>query len=257
MQTSLHGQVAWVTGGGSGIGLAGAMALAKAGAHVIISGRNAQTNASALSALQTVGSAQAVLLDVADKQAVKAAADEMVSTHKRIDILVNSAGTNATRRNFDVLTTDAWDDVVAINLSGTFYCVHAVLPVMRAQGAGLIINVSSWAGLYASKLTGPAYNATKRALLALTESINMEECGHGIRASSILPGEVATPIMLKRPVPPAQALLDLMVQVEDMGEAIGFIAQMPARTCINELIISPTHNRFYLGGFETPASKSP
>jgi NAD(P)-dependent dehydrogenase (short-subunit alcohol dehydrogenase family) len=252
MQTSLQGQVAWVTGGGSGIGLAGATALVKAGAHVVISGRNAQTNASALAVLQAVGSAEAVLLDVADKYAVKSVAEGLLATHKRIDILVNSAGTNATKRNFDVLTTDAWDDVVAINLSGSFYCVLAVLPAMRAQGGGLIINVSSWAGLYASKLTGPAYNATKRAVLALTESINMEECGHGIRASSVLPGEVATPIMLKRPVPPAQALLDLMVQVEDMGEAIGFIAQMPARSCINELIISPTHNRFYLGGFETP-----
>ncbi|NIC39954.1 SDR family oxidoreductase, partial [Aquabacterium sp. A08] len=79
-------------------------------------------------------------------------------------ILVNSAGTNATRRNFDVLTPEAWDEVVAINLSGLFYCVHAALPAMRRQGGGLIVNVSSWAGLYASRLTGPAYNATKRAV---------------------------------------------------------------------------------------------
>ena len=65
----------------------------------------------------------------------------------------------------------------------------------------------------------------------------MEECGNGIRASSILQGEVATPIMLKRPVPPSQDQLDQMVQPEDMGDAIGFIACMPARSCINELII--------------------
>jgi NAD(P)-dependent dehydrogenase (short-subunit alcohol dehydrogenase family) len=250
MQNSLNGQVVWITGGGSGIGLAGAMALVKAGAHVIISGRNKETNASALTALQALGSAEAVLLDVADSAAVKAVADDIVSRHKRIDILVNSAGINTPRRNLDVLAIDAWDDVVRVNLSGSFYCVHAVLPTMRAQGGGLIINVSSWAGLYASKLTGPAYNATKRAVIALTESINMEECGNGIRASSVLPGEVATPIMLKRPVPPSQDQLDQMVQPEDMGDAIGFIACMPARSCINELIISPTHNRFYLGGLE-------
>lgn len=255
MQKPLNGQVAWITGGGSGIGLAGAMALAQAGAHVVISGRTAATNASALAALQAVGSAEAVLLDVADAQAVKAAAQDLVARHGRIDILVNSAGTNATQRNMDVVTTEAWDDVVNINLSGSFYCVHAVLPAMRAQGGGLIINVSSWAGLYASKLTGAAYNASKRAVLALTESINMEECANGIRASSVLPGEVATPIMTKRPVPPSEEQLARMVQAEDMGQAIAFIATMPARTCINELIVSPTHNRFYLGGLETPAKK--
>lgn len=255
MNTHLKGQVAWVTGGGSGIGLAGATELVKAGAHVLISGRTAATNASALADLQALGSAEAVLLDVADKQAVKAVAQQLVATHGRIDILINSAGTNATQRNFDVLTTEAWDEVVAINLSGLFYCVHAVLPTMRHQQGGLIINVSSWAGLYASKLTGPAYNATKRAVLALTESINMEECGNGIRASSLLPGEVATPILNKRPVPPSQAQRERMVQAEDMGQAILFLAQMPPRTCINELVISPTHNRFYMGGLETPKAR--
>jgi NADP-dependent 3-hydroxy acid dehydrogenase YdfG len=119
----------------------------------------------------------------------------------------------------------------------------------------LIINVSSWAGLYASKLTGPAYNATKRAVLALTESINMEECTHGIRATSLLPGEVATPILDKRPVPPSAEQRELMVQADDMGQAILFVAQMPTRTCINELIISPTLNRFYTGGLETPPKR--
>ena len=251
----LKDKTAFVTGGGSGIGLAGATELVKAGAHVLISGRTAATNASALADLQALGSAEAVLLDVADKQAVKAVAQHLVATHGRIDILINSAGTNATQRNFDVLTTEAWDEVVAINLSGLFYCVHAVLPTMRHQQGGLIINVSSWAGLYASKLTGPAYNATKRAVLALTESINMEECGNGIRASSLLPGEVATPILNKRPVPPSQAQRERMVQAEDMGQAILFLAQMPPRTCINELVISPTHNRFYMGGLETPKAR--
>ena len=217
--------------------------------------RAAATNASALANLQALGSAEAVLLDVAYKQAVKAVAQHLVATHGRIDILINSAGTNATQRNFDVLTTEAWDEVVAINLSGLFYCVHAVLPTMRHQQGGLIINVSSWAGLYASKLTGPAYNATKRAVLALTESINMEECSNGIRASSLLPGEVATPILNKRPVPPSQAQRERMVQAEDMGQAILFLAQMPPRTCINELVISPTHNRFYMGGLETPKAR--
>ena len=252
MSTLLKGRTAWITGGGSGIGLAGAIELVKAGAHVVISGRTQATNDSALAELKALGSAEAILLDVADKKAVQAAADAILKQHGRIDILVTSAGTNATKRNFDVVTPEAWDDVVAINLSGLFYCVHAVLPAMRKQKDGLIINVSSWAGRFASKLTGPAYNATKRAVIALTESINMEECVNGIRATSILPGEVATPILRKRPVPPSKEERDRMTQSEDLGAAILFVASMPARTCVNELIIAPTWNRFYVGGLETP-----
>ncbi len=252
MSQNLQGKIAWITGGGSGIGLAGAIALVKAGAHVVITGRNPVTNASALRELQALGQAEAVLLDVSDKAAVKAFAADLLARYGRIDILVTSAGTNATKRNFDVLETDAWDDVVAINLSGLFYCVHAVLPAMRKQHDGLIINVSSWAGRYASKLTGPAYNATKRAVIALTESINMEECERGIRACALLPGEVATPILEKRPVPPSPERRAAMVQPEDMGEAILFIAQMPARTVINEMIVAPTNNRFYTGFIDPP-----
>ncbi len=121
---------------------------------------------------------------------------------------------------------------------------------MSSSKDGLIINISSWAGRYASVLTGPAYNATKRAVIAVTESINMEECMNGIRATSILPGEVATPIMEKRPVPPTAAERARMAQPEDFGAAILFIATMPARTCVNELVIAPTWNRFYVGGLE-------
>ena len=250
MANELNGKVAWITGGGSGIGLAGAMALVKAGAHVIVSGRTGSTNDSATHTLRALGSTETIALDVADRQAVRKAADEILARHGRIDILVNSAGTNATQRNFDVVTTDAWDDVVAINLSGSFYTCHAVLPAMRAQKDGLIINVSSWAGRNPSKLTGPAYNATKRGLIALTETINIEECINGIRACSILPGEVATPILDKRPSPPTAERRAEMVQAEDMGEAILFVARMPARTCINEMIVSPTLNHFYMGRLE-------
>ena len=245
---NLKGKVAWITGGGSGIGLAGAVELVKAGAHVVVSGRTSATNSSAEKLLHSLGSAEANLLDVADKTAVKSAADAILVKHGRIDILVNSAGTNATQRNLDVVTLDAWDDVVAINLSGLFYCCQAVLPAMRAQKDGLIINISSWAARWPSRLTGPAYNATKRAVIALSETINIEECLHGIRATSILPGEVATPILDKRPVPPSQERREQMAQAEDLGQAILFVAAMPARTCVNELVITPTLNQSYVSG---------
>lgn len=247
---SLKGKVAWITGGGSGIGLAGAMELAKAGAHVVISGRNAATNASALKQVQAEGSAEVLQLEISERKAVAQAAADILKRHGRIDILVNSAGTNLSRRNLNNMSLDGWDEVVAINLSGLFYCCYAVVPAMRAQKGGLIINVSSWAGRYASTLTGPAYNATKRAVIALSESINAEECAHGIRATSVLPGEVATPILEKRPVPPAKEDREKMLQPEDLGQTILFLASLPPRACVNELIISPTWNRFYLGGLE-------
>jgi len=248
----LKGKVAWITGGGSGIGLAGALELAKAGAHVVISGRTQRTNESGLAQLKAVGNAEAIQLDVSDKSAVTRAAADIEKRHGRIDILVTSAGTNigGAKRNFKSMSLEGWDDVVRINLDGLFYCCYAVMPGMRARKDGLIINISSWAGRYASVLTGPAYNATKRAVIAITESINMEECINGIRATSILPGEVATPILEKRPVPPTPAERARMAQPEDFGAAILFVATMPARTCVNEVVIAPTWNRFYVGGLE-------
>ena len=246
--SSLKGKTAWITGGGSGIGLAGGLELARSGMHVVISGRSHETLAAAEKAIKAVGSCEAIALDVGNKQAVAKAAERI----GRVDILVNSAGINDPKRNFFNVSTEAWDRIVAINLSGMFYCVHAVLPGMRSRKDGLIINVSSWAGRYPSTLTGPAYNATKHAVVALTESINMEAGNEGVRATSILPGEVATPILEKRPVPPTPEVRAKMLQAEDLGRTIAFIASLPARACINEVIISPTHNRFYFGGLESP-----
>jgi NAD(P)-dependent dehydrogenase (short-subunit alcohol dehydrogenase family) len=247
----LKSKVAWITGGGSGIGLAGALELARAGAHVVISGRTAATNATALKQLQAVGSAEALQLDVSDNKAVVRATEDILRRHQRIDILINSAGTNMTKhRDLASVPAEGWDEVVAINLNGLFYCCRAVLSAMRKQKDGLVINVSSWAGRYPTTLTGAAYNATKRAVIAITETINAEECINGIRATSVLPGEVATPIMQKRPVPPSQAERGRMLQPEEMGQTLLYLCQLPPRACVNELIISPTWNRFYVGGLE-------
>ena len=250
----LKGKVAWVTGGGSGIGLAGGIEFARAGAHVIISGRSRETLLNSEKQVRAAGSAEVIALDVSDQKEVAGAAASILKRHGRIDILVNSAGINTPKRNFNSVSVDAWNQVVGINLSGMFYCCHAVLPAMRKRKDGLVINISSWAGRYASMLTGPAYNATKSAVVALTESINMEECQNGIRATSVLPGEVATPILEKRPVPPSQEERARMLQAEDLGRTLLFVATMPARACVNEILISPTWNRFYVGGLEKPKS---
>jgi len=242
----LGGKVAWITGGGSGIGLAGAQELKKAGAKVVISGRSAKT-------LDHPG-LEAIACDVGDKTQVQTTYAEIERRHGRVDILINSAGINVPKRHYKDVTVENWDQIVAINLSGTFYCTHAVLPGMRARKDGIIINVSSWFGRYTNQLAGPGYAATKRAVLALTEQLNMEECANGIRATAVLPGEAATPILEKRPVPPPPEERARMLQAEDLGKAILFIATLPARACVNELVISPTWNRFLLGGVEKPKS---
>jgi NADP-dependent 3-hydroxy acid dehydrogenase YdfG len=248
------GRVVWITGGGSGIGLAGGIELARAGAHVVISGRSAETLKKAEKELKAAGSCETIALDVGDQNEVARAGAEIAKRHGRVDVLINSAGINHPKRNFRNVSIDGWNQIVQINLSGMFYCVQAVLPGMRERKDGLIINVSSWAGRYASTLTGPGYNATKHAVVALTESINMEECMNGIRATSVLPGEVATPILEKRPVPPPPEERARMLQADDLGKTLLFICSLPPRACVNEIIVSPTWNRFYLGGLETPKS---
>lgn len=242
-------RVAWITGGGSGIGLAGAEALAEEGWTVVISGRRKDVLDDAVAGIAKAGGkAEAMMLDVSSAADAEKVAREIVAKHGRIDLLVNSAGVNVPKRSWDDITTEGWDKLVDINLSGVMYCMRAVLPTMRAQKDGCIINVASWAGRHVSKMTGPAYTTTKHAVLALTHSFNMDEFKNGLRACCLSPGEVATPILKLRPVPPSAEDMAKMLQPEDLGRTIAFVAGMPPHVCINEILISPTHNR----GFVTP-----
>lgn len=240
-------RVAWITGGGSGIGLAGAEALAKEGWTVVISGRRKDVLDEAVAGIAKAGGkAEAMMLDVSSATDAEKVAKEIVSKHGRIDLLVNSAGVNVPKRSWDDITTEGWDKLVDINLSGVMYCMRAVLPTMRAQKDGCIINVASWAGRHVSKMTGPAYTTTKHAVLALTHSFNMDEFKNGLRACCLSPGEVATPILKLRPVPPSAEDMAKMLQPEDLGRTIAFVAGMPPHVCINEILISPTHNRSFV-----------
>jgi NADP-dependent 3-hydroxy acid dehydrogenase YdfG len=248
MMHTLDGKIAWITGAGSGIGLAGAQALAAAGATVVLSGRRAELVEREAAALVAAGGkADAIALDVSDADAVNRAAQDILARHGAIDILVNSAGLNVPNRFWKNQTPAGWNEVLRINLDGSYYCIAAVLPAMRERGDGLIINISSWAGKYNSAVTGPAYNAAKHAVVAMTENLNLEECVNGIRACVICPAEVATPILDKRPAPPSAEERARMLQAEDLGRTIRFVAEMPPHACINEIIISPTWNRIFVG----------
>lgn len=246
--SNLAGKIAWITGAGSGIGLAGAQALASVGATVVLSGRRVELLESEAAAIVSAGGkAEAMALDVSDSDAVSRVAQAILARHGVIDILVNSAGLNVPNRFWKDQTAGGWNEVIRINLDGSFYCTAAVLPSMRERQDGLIINISSWAGKYNSSVTGPAYNAAKHAVVAMTENLNQEECINGIRACVVCPAEVATPILDKRPVPPSPEERAKMLQPEDLGRTIRFVAEMPAHACINEITISPTWNRIFAG----------
>lgn len=245
----LKDKIVWITGAGSGIGLAGAQALAAAGAVVVMSGRRQEAlEREAAQIEKTGGKVEVEPLDVSDAAAVERVAEIIAARHGKVDILVNSAGINNPTRFWRDQTVESWNQVIRINLDGTFYCTRAVLPLMRAQKDGVIINISSWAGIYTSAMVGAAYNGSKHAVVALTETLNMEECVNGIRACAICPGEVATPIMERRPVPPSPEERARMLQPEDLGSAIRWVAEQPPHVCVNEIIISPTWNRLYVGG---------
>ena len=131
------------------------------------------------------------------------------------------------------------------NLTSAFYVVQASLPLMRERG-GAMIHTASWAGRFVGPVPGAAYIAAKHGVVAMSHSINLEECANGIRSTVLCPGEVATPIMTQRPIPETAESLARMIQPEDMGEMILFVARQPEHVCINEILVSPTHNRGYL-----------
>ena len=249
MFRSIADEVAWVTGAGSGIGQAGAVSLAKAGAKLVLSGRRREPLEETAGMIRDAGRTALVApADMRDAAQVQAVAKRIEAELGRCDILVNSAGVNVKNRSWSEIDPEGFDTVVEADLSGPFYACAAVLPMMRARKSGLIIQISSWAGRYVSKLTGPAYSAAKHGLVALSESLNQEECRHGIRSCCICPGEVATPILDKRPVPVTVEDKARMLQSEDLAETILFVARLPVTVCINEILMSPTCNRGYIEG---------
>jgi len=245
---NLEGKIAWVTGAGSGIGEGAAIALAREGATVVLTGRRKDAlQAVADKIAKASGKAVVQPADVTKAATVQKVADSIRAEHGRLDIVVNNAGMNIPDRTWQRLAPESADAVIQGNLTSAFYVVQAALPIMRAQKDGLIIHTASWAGRFIGPVSGPAYTAAKHGMVAMSHTINLEECQNGIRSCVICPGEVATPIMANRPIPETPETMARMIQPEDMGRLIAFIAGQPAHMCINEVLVSPTHNRGYIG----------
>jgi NADP-dependent 3-hydroxy acid dehydrogenase YdfG len=247
----LDGKVAWVTGGGSGIGEAAALKLAEEGAAVVLTGRRREPLQAVAARITSAGGrAEVQPADLMDPKAVQAVAGAIERQFGRCDILVNNAGLNITPRQWAVLTPEGVDELIRGNLSSAFYCVTAVLPMMRARGDGVLIHTASMAGRSVSPLSGPGYTAAKHGVVAMSHTINMEECVNGIRSSVICPGEVATPILDKRPNPVSAEERAKMVQSEDVGDLIRYVACLPPHLVLNEVWITPTQNRSYVAALK-------
>lgn len=240
----LSGMTAVVTGGGSGVGLAVARALLAEGMNVAIAGRDiAKLDAAA----KQLDGGPRLLATACDVGIAEQARDMIAAATARfggVHLLVNNAGANVPKRALRELSLDDWDSLIRTNLNGAFYCLHAVLPQMLERRSGLVINVVSVAGKKCYAPSGAGYSAAKFGMSALGLCLSNELRDSGVRACNIYPGEIDTPILDQRPVPPTAEQRAILLQPEDLAAAVLFVAKLPPRASVPELIIKPTVHTF-------------
>ncbi len=238
MASALTGKVTLITGAGSGIGQAVAVRLAAEGGSLVLVGRR-EANLKETAAL--LGDADLLIqsADIGDPAAVNRVINATLARYGRLDLLVNAAGLNVPQRSLAECSIEDYQTVVSTDLSGAFYLTRGFLATMRQQGGGTIINIVSDSGWRGNNFAGVAYIAAKFGLRGLTEAINAEERQHGIRATSIYPGEVNTPILDRRPVPPLPEAREKMLQSEDIAECVALAALLPPRAIIEDLVVRP------------------
>jgi NADP-dependent 3-hydroxy acid dehydrogenase YdfG len=238
---TLQDRNVWITGAGSGIGRAIAVAFASAGARVALTGR--RIDALEATAAEIGETAMVVPADVTDPAQVGQAYETVQKAWGAVDVLVNNAGRNSSKRHLAQLTPAEMSSMLDVNLKAAFLCSLAVLPAMRARKAGTLIHVGSMAATMVFPPSGASYAAAKAGLRQMSAHINAEEGIHGIRSICIHPGEVATELLFTRPNPPTEAEQTLMLQPEDIAHVALFAAGLPARATISDLTIVPTDNQ--------------
>jgi NAD(P)-dependent dehydrogenase (short-subunit alcohol dehydrogenase family) len=231
----LEGQVAIVTGAGTGIGRSTALLLAREGAAVVVAARTLSDLESVAKEIEAAGGkALVVQTDVSVEEQAEALVKKTLDAFGRVDILVNNAGTNV-RASIDKVTTDDWRLILESNLTGTFFCTRAALPAMTAQNYGKIINVSSGAGKRGSA-TRAAYSAAKHGVVGFGDAVQKDLKGSGISVSTVLPGPILTPLR-RRSVPDEDP--SLLIGSEEVAEVILFLATRPKDVIIPEIAIYP------------------
>ena len=232
-------KVAVITGAGSGVGRATAVKLAQSGWTVVLIGRTEAT-LKATAVLTKKGEACMIApLRIGDLERTNKIAADVLQRFGRIDLVVNAAGTNVPKRSLEVLSMADYHEMMDSNLNGAFYLIQAFLPTMRKQKSGTVVNIVSDAGRQASPKAGPGYVVSKFGMVGLTQAVNAEERPNGIRACAILPGDIDTPLLDKRPAPPNSEARARMLQPEDVADCVMLAATLPERAVIEELLIRP------------------
>jgi NAD(P)-dependent dehydrogenase (short-subunit alcohol dehydrogenase family) len=237
----VSGKIALVVGGAGGIGFGIAKALAAEDCQVALADCNEEALRQAAQAADGPTRFQWHTCDITDRSQVARLFEWLGKKLGPIDILVNSAGINVGNRMMANLDPADFDRVMEVNTTGTFNCIHAVLPIMRKKRSGLIVNIVSLAGKRAMLVAGMPYCVSKFATDALGTFVNLEECANGIKVTNIYPGETNTPIVDKRPTPPPPEKRAQMLQPEDIAACVVMIAKLPPRAVVPELVITPPH----------------
>ena len=241
MAVKLTNQVVLVIGASSGIGRETAILFAREGARVMAAARRKDR----LRALQQEMAAENAPIEIAVADASSLDDMEGLVKHTRermgeIDILVYSTGTNIKDRALSRLTPALWDMMISVNLNGAYYATQAALPAMRQRGAGHLIYVASISAMVPD-VSGAAYQAAKRGVLAMAHAVRVEEKENGIRTCVICPGLVDTELLENRLVKPSAEILAKALKPGDVAEAILAVAKMPAHVVVPEMQLLPTY----------------
>ena len=229
-----------VTGGGTGIGQGIAWALAAAGYQVMVAGRREdrlqETIAQAPPGSMPI---RGVQVDVSMRSSVVQMVDWTIQQMGRIDCLIHAAGMNIKQRSMLEMSPEWWDEILAVNATGAYNCMWAVLPGMRERGSGLIVNISSISGKRAADLGGIAYCASKFAATGLGTAVGLEEARRGIRVTNVYPGEVDTPLLEQRPQPVPEERRATMLKPADVAQMIVALVKLPPHAHVPEIVIKP------------------
>lgn len=237
----LEDKVAIVTGAGRGIGLGVARAFAREGARVALCDIDAELLSGALAEIESVGGEALVFaMDVTDRMQIHTVVQDVLERWGAIDILVNNAGIYEVLP-VEEITEEQWDRLLAVNLKGAFLCCQAVIPAMKSQGRGRIINIASSAGKTGGLLAGAHYSVSKAGLMCLAKQLARELGPHGITVNAVAPGRIDTPMIRiatdeENEAFRLQTPLRRLGTAEDVANAVLFLASEEASFVTGEIM---------------------
>lgn len=241
---TLDGKIAIITGAGTGIGKSAAHQFAAEGASVVLVGRRPDPLEETAAEITKVGGTAMVHpADLENGDSAAAVVQATIKQYGRVDILVNNAGHSSRVRSIRYVGAEEWESVFKVNVEGVYRITQAAVNDMLKRHEGTVITVSSMAALTPGLLGGSAYSAAKAASLNMMRGMNAELRAEGIRACTIIPAEVDTPILKNRPKPPDAAARATMMGADDVASAILFCATMPQRTLVEQMVLMPTQPR--------------